>query len=245
MASIASTRAVASAARFGASWQVERQIAIGRPPSGTERPEARRSRTWARVSAAVRSAEPPFRNSSSSACLPPKRARAAIPALERWIRSAVWTFATGLERMATRWFSIDRARPGLLDPANACVRPDQVSGDVAALCQAVQGVAGEGLLRTLPLGLDAVGPVSCRRVHPSKARRTGPIHSASTVRLEGPLHRSVGSTPSPPLSWPGRSAGRLHHRPPPPRLLPGLEPGRRLRGPPEATGGPGGWGLRS
>ena len=63
-----------------------------------------------------------------------------------------------------------------------------------ALRQAVQGVAGEELLRDLPLELDAMGSVSCHGFHPSKARRTRSTHSASTVRPEGP-------TPNPDQFW--------------------------------------------
>ena len=77
--------------------------------------------------------------------------------------------------------AIERAGLVLLDPD-----PDQVAGDVVALRESVQGLAGQELLRDQPLELDAVGSVSCHGFHPPKAQITRSIRSAPTVRPEGP-----------------------------------------------------------
>src|SRR3546814_3014030 len=61
-----------------------------------------------------------------------------------------------LDHVGRRRVLVERAGLVLLDPD-----ADQVARDVVTLRQTVQRLAGEKLLRDLPLELDAMGTVSC------------------------------------------------------------------------------------
>src|SRR3546814_2123068 len=72
-----------------------------------------------------------------------------------------------VEHVGRRRVLVERAGLVLLDPD-----ADQVARDVVTLRQTVQRLAGEKLLRDLPLELDAMGTVSCHGLHSPKARPT-------------------------------------------------------------------------
>src|SRR3546814_13858414 len=72
-----------------------------------------------------------------------------------------------LDHVGRRRVLVERAGLVLLDPD-----ADQVARDVVTLRQTVQRLAGENLLRDLPLELDAMGTVSCHGLPSPKARPT-------------------------------------------------------------------------
>ena len=84
----------------------------------------------------------PFRNSSSSACLPTSRSSAASPGFVL--------------------LKQDQRRPRLRQSAGLVLLnpdPDQVSTDVVTLGEPMQGLAGQELLSDLALEFDAVRAV--------------------------------------------------------------------------------------
>ncbi|MBM9595936.1 hypothetical protein [Roseitranquillus sediminis] len=118
---------------------------------------------------------------------------------------------------------IERTCLVLVDAPNVYVRPDQVPGDIVTLRQPVQGLAGQALLRDLPLELDAVGSVLCHGFRPSKARRTRSILSAPTVRPQGPT--PIGGSDWEPIDDRARSfGGRLSVSSARPRAPPAAGP---------------------
>src|SRR3546814_7032290 len=66
---------------------------------------------------------------------------------------------------------------------------DQVARDVVTLRQTVQRLAGEKLLRDLPLELDAMGTVSCHGLHSPKARPTRSNPQSRPVHPQGRTDR--------------------------------------------------------